>query len=155
MRKCGAPHFRFWGAERIRGELLKLGFGVAKRTIQRHIRAVRPPGDGQQWRVFLRNHTVWACDFLQVYDVWFRPIFAFFIVDVQAKEVVHVAVTRQPSERWTAQQLRNATTFCTDPAFIIRDNDCKFGTEFDRAAEGAGSQVLKTHDPCAADECNL
>jgi hypothetical protein len=33
---------------------------VAKRTIQRHIRAVRPPGDGQQWRVFLRNHTVYT-----------------------------------------------------------------------------------------------
>src|SRR5690606_2923158 len=95
---------RVRGAERIRGELLKLGFRVAKRTIQRHIRAVRPPSDGRQWRDFLKNHTVWSCDFLQVYDVWFRPIFAFFIVDVNTKEVVHVAVTRQPSERWTAQQ---------------------------------------------------
>jgi hypothetical protein len=64
---------RTWGAERIRGELLKLGIRVAKRTIQRHIRTVRPPGDGQRWRTFLRNHTVWACDFLQLYDVWFRP----------------------------------------------------------------------------------
>lgn len=51
-----------WGAERIRGELLKLGIRVAKRTIQRHILAVRPPGDGQSWRTFLQNHTVWACD---------------------------------------------------------------------------------------------
>ena len=48
---------RLWGAERIRGELLKLGIRVAKRTIQRHIRAVRPSGDGQRWRTFLRNHT--------------------------------------------------------------------------------------------------
>lgn len=135
---------RVWGAERIRGELLKLGFRVAKRTIQRHIRALRPPGDGQQWRVFLKNHTVWACDFFQVYDVWFRPIFAFFIVDVNTKEVVHVAVTRQPSERWTAQQLRNTTTFCAGPAFIIRDNDNKFGAEFDRVAKGAGIRVVKT-----------
>ncbi len=93
---------------------------MAKRTIQRHIRAVPPPGDGQQWCVSLNNHRAWACDFLQVYDVWFRPIFAFFIVDVNTKEVVHVAVTRQPSERWTSQQLRNATTFCAGPAFIIR-----------------------------------
>ena len=68
---------RTWGAERIRGELLKLGIRVTKRTIQRHIRAVRPPGDGQRWRTFLRNYTVWACDFLQVYDIWFRPVFAF------------------------------------------------------------------------------
>src|SRR5690606_5852980 len=97
---------RTWGAERIRGELLKLGLRVAKRTIQRHIVAVRPPGDGRSWKTFLANHTVWACDFLQVYDVWSRPLFAFFVVDVNSKEVVHVAVTREPSERWTAQQLR-------------------------------------------------
>jgi putative transposase len=37
---------RTWGAQRIRGELLKLGIRVAERTIQRHILAVRPPGDG-------------------------------------------------------------------------------------------------------------
>ena len=74
---------RLWGAERIRGELLKLGIRVAKRTIQRYMRAVRPPAPprGQRWHTFLRNHPVWACDFLQTYDIWFRPIFAFFIID--------------------------------------------------------------------------
>src|ERR1019366_9029771 len=95
-----ATENRLWGAERIRGELLKLGIRVAKRTIQRCMRGARPPGKhgGQSWRTFLRNHTVWACDYLQVYDVWFRPIFAFFIVDVNAKRVVHVAVTRAPTQ---------------------------------------------------------
>jgi hypothetical protein len=44
------------------------------------------PRDGQGWRTFLRNHTVWACDFLQTYDIWFRPIFAFFIVDVNVDD---------------------------------------------------------------------
>jgi putative transposase len=33
-----------WGAERIRGELLKLGIRVSKRTIQKYILQVRPPG---------------------------------------------------------------------------------------------------------------
>ncbi len=133
-----------WGAERIRGELLKLGISVAKRTIQRHILAVRPPGDGQSWRTFLRNHTVWAVDFAQVYDVWFRPLFAFFVIDVNAKEVVHVAVTRAPTEAWTAQQLRQLTPFGDGPELIIRDNDHRFGAAFDRVARGAGIRVLKT-----------
>jgi hypothetical protein len=64
---------RLWGAERIRGELLKLGIHVAKRTIQRYMRAVRPPAPprGQSWHTFLRNHTVWAADFVQTYDIWF------------------------------------------------------------------------------------
>jgi transposase InsO family protein len=137
---------RLWGAERIRGELLKLGIRVAKRTVQRYTRGARPtrPRSGQSWRTFLRNHTVWACDFLQVYDVWFRPIFAFFIVDVNAKRVVHVGVTRAPTQAWTAQQLRNATPFGQGPQLIIRDRDDKFGPQFDRVAEGAGARLLRT-----------
>ena len=135
-----------WGAERIRGELLKLGIHVAKRTIQRYMRAVRPPAPprGQKWHSFLQNHTVWACDFLQTYDIWFRPIFAFFIIDINSKEVVHVGVTRGPSENWTAQQLRDATPFGQGPQFMIRDRDDKFGAEFDRVAKGANTKVIRT-----------
>ena len=135
-----------WGAERIRGELLKLGIHVAKRTIQKYMWAVRPPAPprGQKWHSFLRNHTVWACDLLQTYDIWFRPIFAFFIIDINSKEVIHVGVTRGPSEKWTAQQLREATPFGQGPQFIIRDRDDKFGAEFDRVAKGASIEVIRT-----------
>jgi putative transposase len=141
-----ATENRLWGAERIRGELLKLGIHVAKRTVQRHMRASgRPlPPREQSWHTFLHNHTVWACDFLQVYDVWFRPIFAFFIVDINTKRVVHVGVTRHPTAQWTAQQLREATPFGVGPQLIIRDNDGKFGADFGRAAAGAGIHVLRT-----------
>jgi len=145
VRRMAAEN-RLWGAERIRGELLKLGISVAKRTIQRHMRAGhRPlPPRGQSWHTFLSNHTVWACDFLQTYDVWFRPVFAFFIVDINTKQVVHGGVTRHPTAQWTAQQLREATPFGVGPEFIIRDNDGKFGADFDRAAAGAGVRVLRT-----------
>ena len=119
---------------------------MAKRTIQRYTRAVRPPSPprGQRWHTFLRNHTVWAADFLQTYDIWFRPIFAFFIIDINARKVVHVGVTRGPTEKWTAQQLRNATPFGQGPQFIIRDRDDKYGAEFDRVAKGAGTRVIRT-----------
>jgi transposase InsO family protein len=141
-----ATENRLWGAERIRGELLKLGIRVAKRTVQRYIRGARPPSPhrGQSWTTFLRNHTVWACDFLQTYDIWFRPVFAFFIVDVNARRVVHVAVTRAPTRQWTAQQLRNATPCGQGPKFLIRDRDDKFGPVFDRVAKGAGARVVRT-----------
>jgi hypothetical protein len=39
--------------------------------------------------------TVWACDFVQLYDIYFRPLFAFFVMDVNTKQVLHVAVTRR------------------------------------------------------------
>ncbi len=80
---------RLWGAERIRGELLKLGIYVCKRTIQKYIRQVRTlPPRGQKWATFLRNHAtdIWACDFLQVTDLFFRPLFAFFIIERKIAE---------------------------------------------------------------------
>jgi putative transposase len=139
---------RLWGAERIRGELLKLGIRVSKRTVQKYMHARLPDlHRGQSWRTFLKNHSVWGCDFLQLYDIWFRPVFAFFIVNVNTKEVVHWAVTRAPSEQWTAQQLREATPFGAGPQVLIRDGDKKYGPDFDRVAEGAGIEVLQIA-PC-------
>jgi predicted transposase YbfD/YdcC len=56
-----------FGAERIRGELLKLGLQVCKRTIQKYMRGVRTkPPRGQKWSTFLRSHAanIWSCDAL-------------------------------------------------------------------------------------------
>src|SRR5947209_15204564 len=84
-----ATENRLWGAERIRGELLKLGIHVCKRTIQKYMRNVRSHQPrGQKWATFLRNHAaqIWACDFLQITDLFFRPLFAFFIVERKLTE---------------------------------------------------------------------
>ena len=134
-----------WGAERIRGELLKLGIRVSKRTVQQYMRSVRPRGQhGQTWGTFVRNHThdIWACDVLQLYDAWFRPIYAFFIVAHGTREVVHVNVTRSPTDAWVAQQLREATPYDSAPRFLIRDNDGKFGRDFAAAATSADIDVV-------------
>ena len=144
-----AAENRLWGAERIRGELLKLGIRVGKRTVQRHMHAARPPrtgGGGQTWATFLRNHAheTWACDFLQVVDLGFRSLFAFGIIEFGSRRVVHLGVTRQPTDAWVAQQLREATPFDTAPRFLIRDNDRKYGPAFDRVAAGSGITVLRT-----------
>jgi transposase InsO family protein len=138
---------RLWGAERVRGELLKLGVQVPKKTILKHMRRARGPRPwGQSWSTFLRNHMhqAWACDFLQLYDIWFRPIFAFFIIELGSRKVLHIGVTHNPTATWTAQQLREVTPFGSGPRFLIRDNDDKFGIDFDRAAKGAGTRVLRT-----------
>jgi putative transposase len=136
-----------WGAERIRGELLKLGVKVSKRTVQRHMRAVRKgkPG-GQRWSTFLRNHAgeTWACDFLQAYDVFFRPIFALVFIELATRKVMLAATTRFTSQAWVTQQLRNVTPFGAAPRFLIRDRDDKFGAAFDALARATGIRVLRT-----------
>ena len=136
-----------WGAERIRGELLKLGIRVSKRTVQKYIRAVRKgrPG-GQRGSTFLRNHAreIWACDFLQAYDVFFRPIYAFVFIELATRKVMLAATTRSPSQAWVTQQLRNATALGAAPRFLIRDRDDKFGAAFDALARATGIRVVRT-----------
>jgi len=142
---------RLWGAERIKGELLKLDIRVCKRTVQKYIRQVRRPApsdhkSNQNWRTFVRNHTsqVWAVDFLPVYDLFFRPLFIFFIMELGSRRVVHFGVTRSPTDGWTAQQLREATPYGEAPRFLIRDNDSKYGEKFTRVAVNSGTEVLRT-----------
>jgi len=50
-----ATENRLWGAPRIHGELLKLGFTVSERTVSRYLphRLTTP---SQTWRTFLANH---------------------------------------------------------------------------------------------------
>jgi len=149
---------RLWGAERIRGELLKLDMHVCKRTIQKYIQGVYPPRPmGQSWRTFLRNHggEIWACDFLQVTDLFFRSLFAFFNTLLKSRKVIHVGVTRSPTDAWIAQQLREATPFGHSPKYLIRDNDRKFGSCFARVAATSGINILKTpyHAPRANAIC--
>ena len=137
---------RLWGAERIRGELLKLGIRVAKCTIQKYMRGVRTKRGGHSWATFLANHAdaIWACDFIQTYDLLFRQVYAFFIVHLGSRQVVYAATGRHPTQEWTAQQLRNATMDVEAPKVWRRDRDDKYGPCFDRVAKGAGIRVIKT-----------
>ena len=135
---------RLWGAERIRGELCKLGWRVGKGTVLKYLRQVRPfRPPSQTWQTFVHNHAedIWACDFIQVPDVWFRSLFAFVIVELGSRRVVHLGVTRHPTDAWVAQQLREATPFSQGPKHLICDNDQKYGQHF---AAGAQIDVIKT-----------
>lgn len=138
---------RLWGAERIQGELRQLNIKLAKRTIQKYMRAARPTRPhGQTWSTFLNNHASpnWACDFLPVVDFTFGQLYAFFIIELGSRRVGHVGVTRHPTDAWAAQQRREATPFDDHPAYLIRDNDRKFATQFARVAAGCGIEILKS-----------
>jgi putative transposase len=142
-----ARNNRLWGAERIRGELLKLGIAVGKRTVQRYMRGARPSRPaGQAWATFLRTHgrETWACDFLQLTDLFFRPVFAFFVVELGSRRVVHVGVTRSPTDAWVAQQLREATPEGVRPWFLIHDHDTTYGSAVARVAAASAIAVIRT-----------
>jgi hypothetical protein len=93
-----------WGAEKIQGELLKLGIKVSKRTIQKYMKILRKRS-GQNWRTFLKNHAheIWACDLTTVTSLFFKPIYIFVIMELESRRIVHTAVTLNPTDEWTAQ----------------------------------------------------
>ena len=107
---------------------------------------IRTRRDGQSWSTFLANHahSTWACDFIQTYDILFRQVYAFFIVHLGSRKVVYTNVCRQPTQEWTAQQLRNAMMDGQAPKILLRARDDKFGASSDRVAKGVGTRVIKT-----------
>jgi transposase InsO family protein len=120
-----------WGASRIHGELLMLGFEVAQSTVSRYMaRGGRPPS--QSWKTFLRNHahTIAAIDLCIVPTVTFERLFAFLIVGHDRRRLLWIEVTRHPTAEWLARQITEAFPWATAPKYLIRDNDGAYGHVF-------------------------
>jgi putative transposase len=89
-----------WGAPRIHGELLKLGFRVSERTVSRYVRALRPRRPaGTSWMTFLTNHrdVLAAMDFFTVPTVTFRLLYVLLVIQHCRRKVLHVNVTPHPT----------------------------------------------------------
>ena len=121
-----------WGAPRIHGELLMLGFDLSERTISRWIkRAPRDPGRTKHWLAFLRNHreAIAAMDFFTVPTITFGVLYCFFVISHDRRRILHVNVTKHPTSGWIIQQLREAFPFEASHKYLIFDRDQKFGIE--------------------------
>ncbi len=134
-----------WGAPRIHGELLKLGFEVSEATVSRYMpRRRKPPS--QTWRSFLRNHTLdlVSIDFFVVPTATFRVLYVFLVLEHERRRVVHFNVTDAPSARWTGQQLVNAFPYDSTAKYLIRDRDKIYGAAFVRRACAMGIEQVLT-----------
>ena len=122
-----------WGAPRIHGELLKLGFDVSEPTVSRYMpRRRKPPS--QTWRTFLLNHSkdLVSIDFVVVPTVTFRLLYVIVVLEHKRRRIVHINVTDGPSARWTGQQIVNAFPYDSAPKVMIRDRDNIYGADFVR-----------------------
>jgi putative transposase len=121
-----------WGAPRIHGELVMLGFDVSERTISRWMRrAPRNPEPAKRWLSFLHNHreAIAAMDFFTVPTVTFNLLYCFFIISHDRRRILHFNVTRHPTSDWIVQQLREAFPYQSAPKFLIFDHDAKYGLD--------------------------
>src|SRR5262249_2767973 len=133
-----------WGSERIRGELLKLGIVVSKRSAQhdRRRRPTRPPS--QSWRTFLRNHrpTLWAADFLTVQTLTFGTLYVLGCVSRARRGLVRLNVTASPTGAWIGRQLIQATPWGRAPRYLLRDRDAVYGRNGVERARRLGIETV-------------
>jgi hypothetical protein len=128
-----------WGAPRVHGELLKLGFEIAESTISKYmIRRRGPPS--QTWRTFLCNHAaaIAAIDLCVVPTLTFECLFAFLVLGHDRRQPLWFAVTRHPTAEWLAQQLVEALPWGMAPTYLVRDNDCAYGQAFTNRVRAMG-----------------
>ena len=111
-----------WGAPRIHGELLKLGFEVAQSSVAKYMVKRRgPPSQG--WRTFLHNHApdIAAMDLFVVPTLGFDLLYACIIVRLDRRELVWINVTPHPTAEWVARQITEAFPWNEAPRYMIRD----------------------------------
>ena len=143
-----------WGYQRIRGELLKLGYPVSATTIRSVLREQRVPPvprrGGLSWRAFLgaQARVVLACDFFTVETVRLQTLYVLFFLELRTRRVFLAGCTERPSATWVAQQARNLVWDLeeagVEAALLIRDRDSKFPPAFDAVFSSHGMRVVRT-----------
>ena len=128
-----------WGAPRIHGELLKLGFEVAQSSVAKYMVKRRgPPSQG--WRTFLRNHApdLAAMDLFIAPTIGFDLLYALVIVRLDRRDLVWINVTTNPTAEWIARQITEAFPWDDAPQYLIRDRDRIYGTIVTRRLRAMG-----------------
>ena len=128
-----------WGAPRIHGELLKLGFEVAQSSVAKYMVKRRgPPSQG--WRTFLRNHApeVAAMDLFVVPTIGFKLLYGLVVVRIHRRDLVWINVTANPTAEWVARQITEAFPWNEAPRYMIRDRDRIYGAVVTRRLRAMG-----------------
>ena len=128
-----------WGAPRIHGELLKLGFAVAQSTVAKYMVRKSDPS-GQSWGTFLRNHAphIAAMDLFVVPTIGFDLLSVLVIVQLARRELVWINATAHPTAEWIAQQIVEAFPWNEAPRYLIRDRDAIYGAAVRRRLRAMG-----------------
>jgi transposase InsO family protein len=127
-----------WGASRIHGELLMLGFEFAQSTVSKYMVQGGPRSQG--WKTFLRNHAqaIAAIDLCVVPTLTFERLFAFLVLGHGRRQLLWFEVTRHPTAEWLARQITEAFPWASAPAYLVRDNDRAYGHVFTSRVRAMG-----------------
>jgi len=130
-----------WSAQRIQGELKKLGFSVCDNTVAKYMRKPKAdPEKRQRWLIFLRNHAphIVGIDFAVVRTIFFKSIHVFVAISHNRRKILHFGVSSKPHSKWAIQQLRETFAFDEITKYVIRDNDKIFSEDFKQHLKNFG-----------------
>ena len=129
-----------WGAPRIHGELLKLGFEVAQSSVAKYmVKRCGPPSQG--WRTFLRNHApdIAAMDLFVAPTIGFDLLYVLVIIRLARRDLVWIDATPHPTAEWIARQVTEAFPWGEAPRHLIRDRDRVYGAAVTKPIMGHGN----------------
>jgi transposase InsO family protein len=128
-----------WGAPRIHGELLKLGFEVSQSSVAKYM-SKRRGSPSQGWRAFLRNHApeIAAMDLFIAPTISFQLLYALVIVRLDRRDLVWINVTTNPTPEWIAHQITEAFPWDDAPRYLVRDRDGVYGNVVTRRLRAMG-----------------
>jgi len=140
-----------WGAPRIHGELLKLGFEISEITVSRYMpRRPVAPDQLKRWIAFLRNHkdAIAAMDFFAVPTASLRMLYVLFVIEYGRRRVVHFNLTPNPTSAWVMQQLRESFPQDNAPEHLIFDRNTIFSPGVERFVKVMGTKATRTAYRC-------
>ena len=139
-----------WGAPRIHGELMHLGFRVSERTVSRilaRIRRTGPPGKaGQSWATFLQNHRefIAAMDFFSVPTWCGKWLTVLVFLHHDRRRILHVRVCQSQDAPFLIHQLREAFPYDESPRWLLFDRDSRFSARVRGAIQAMGIEPKQT-----------
>jgi len=138
-----------WGAPRIHGELLQLGFEISEPTVSRYLKRLKgrqDDGKAQRWLAFLNNHreVIAAFDFFTIPTLTFQTLYCFFVIEHGRRRLLHFNCTAHPTCQWIVQQLREALPLPCPYRYVLFDHDAKFGQDVFEFLRATGIKPLRT-----------
>jgi putative transposase len=138
-----------WGAPRIHGELLQLGFEISEPTVSRYLHRLKrhhDAGKAKRWSAFLDNHreVIAAFDFFTVPTLTFRVLYCLFVIEHGRRRILHFNTTAHPTSEWIVQQLREAFQLPCPQRYVVLDQDAKFGCEVVEFLKASGLKPIRT-----------
>jgi transposase InsO family protein len=138
-----------WGAPRIHGELLALGFEISEPTVSRYVQRLKgrtDRGKAKRWLAFLHNHreVIAACDFFTVPTLTFRVLYCFFVIEHHRRRILHFNATVHPTREWIVQQLREAFPLPCPYRYVVFDRDRKFAGDVREFLKASGMKAVRT-----------